>query len=104
MILCWCDYVYMSMGGIYLFVYLCVKYTLHEYICVDIYIYACVCVHTRVYSVSVFTYLGVCLYEFMGWVTCCSILDPLDEIRTRCKRFELVLLWTRYTGDLKTNP
>jgi len=62
---------------------------------VAIYIYVYVCMYT-----------GVCSCEFMSWVTCYSVSDslersgPLQETRTRCG---FVLVWTRYTGNLKTD-
>ena len=62
----------------------------------------CVWVRVCVFYVRVLIpFLSVCS------AACCSVSDLFGEIRTHCRRSgpdsDLCPLWTRYTGDLKTD-
>ena len=70
------------------------------YVCVH-YIYGCtrMCMHVCVVCV----YTGVCSYEFMSWVACCSVSDCLVKSGPVAGNLDWCSLWTRYTADLKTD-
>ena len=80
------------------------------YTCMLVYAYTCIRIYAGVHvCVGVLrSVFSVYLYLFVCSVACYSISDPFGEIRTSCRRPEPDLdscsLWTRYNGDLKTNP
>jgi len=62
------------------------------YTCICIYVIICGCIPVFVCGVYMYVCILVFVWVHVCWVACCSVSDPFDEIRTRCRRLEFVFV------------
>jgi len=112
-----CMYMHVFMHGIYLcmnlfFNHYMYSLVINEWVLINWYVCMCMLVYVRV---GVYVYVSVCtcgclacIYIYLYvLVACYSISNLFGEIRTQLQktrtRFGFVSLWTRHTGDSKTD-